>query len=95
MGQNINLSASPLQVIRTVNDKLMSYNVEFTEVTGGTFWKAYTPEQMQHQLDIYYKYIKAGKISGIIICSNCCADVGLDTVPQMQEWLKEHGQEEI
>jgi hypothetical protein len=57
--------------------------------------KAYTPEQMQHQLDVYYKYIKAGKISGIIICSNCCADVGLDTVPQIQAWLKEHGQEEI
>ena len=46
MGQNIKLSDSPLQVIRTVNDKLMSYNVEFTEVTGGTFWKAYTPEQI-------------------------------------------------
>jgi len=46
MGQNVKLSASPLQVIRTVNDKLMSYNVEFTEVTGGTFWKAYTPEQI-------------------------------------------------
>ena len=24
----------------------MSYNVEMTEVTGGTFWKAYTPEQI-------------------------------------------------
>ena len=46
MGQNIKLQDSPLQVIRTVNDKLMSYNVEFTEVTGGTFWKAYTPEQI-------------------------------------------------
>ncbi len=46
MGQNVKLSESPLQVIRTVNDKLMSYNVEFTEVTGGTFWKAYTPEQI-------------------------------------------------
>ena len=46
MGQNIKLKDSPLQVIRTVNDKLMSYNVEFTEVTGGTFWKAYTPEQI-------------------------------------------------
>ena len=46
MGQNIILKDSPLQVIRTVNDKLMSYNVEFTEVTGGTFWKAYTPEQI-------------------------------------------------
>ena len=57
--------------------------------------KPLTPEQMQHQLDIYYKYIKAGKISGIIICSNCCADVGLDTVPQLQAWLKEHGDEEV
>lgn len=40
------LAESPLSVIRTMNDRLMSYNVEFTEVTGGTFWKAYTPEQI-------------------------------------------------
>ncbi len=46
MSQTVKLSLSPLEVIRTVNDKLMSYNVEFTEVTGGTFWKAYTPEQI-------------------------------------------------
>ena len=46
MGQNIIINDAPLQVIRTVNEKLMSYNVEFTEVTGGTFWKAYTPEQI-------------------------------------------------
>lgn len=24
----------------------MSYNIEMTEVTGGIFWKAYTPEQI-------------------------------------------------
>ena len=24
----------------------MSYNVEMTEVAGGTFWKAYTPKQI-------------------------------------------------
>ena len=46
MGTTIQLITSPLQVIRTVNDRLMSYNVEFTEVTGGTFWKEYTPEQI-------------------------------------------------
>ena len=45
MGQLVKLLPE-LSVIRTVNDKLMSYNVEFTEVTGGTFWKAYTPEQI-------------------------------------------------
>lgn len=46
MSETVKLYDSPLSVIRTVNDKLMSYNVEFTEVTGGTFWKAYTPEQI-------------------------------------------------
>ncbi|MBR2625341.1 MAG: hypothetical protein IKD23_02965 [Lentisphaeria bacterium] len=57
--------------------------------------KPLTAEQMQHQLDVYYKYIKAGKVSGIIICSNCCADLGLETVPQMKAFLAEHGNEDI
>ena len=45
MEEILKLSTS-LPIIRTVNDRLMSYNVEFAEVTGGTFWKAYTPEQI-------------------------------------------------
>jgi len=32
--------------IRTVDERLVSYNIEMTEVTGGTFWKAYTPGQI-------------------------------------------------
>ena len=28
------------------NPMMVSYNVEFTEVTGGTFWKSYTPGQI-------------------------------------------------
>jgi len=43
---HIKLSFGNLETIRTVNPRLMSYNVEMTEVTGGTFWKAYTPEQI-------------------------------------------------
>ena len=46
MVQNIKLEIGNLEVLRTVNPRLMSYNVEMTEVTGGTFWKAYTPEQI-------------------------------------------------
>ena len=46
MVQNIKLHIDNLEVLRTVNPRLMSYNVEMTEVTGGTFWKAYTPEQI-------------------------------------------------
>ena len=43
---NITLKNSNHKIIRTVDPKLMSYNVEMTEVTGGTFWKAYTPGQI-------------------------------------------------
>ena len=43
---NIKLQNSGLEVLRTVDERLMSYNVEMTEVTGGTFWKAYTPGQI-------------------------------------------------
>ena len=42
----IKLHQTGLKQIRTVDQRLMSYNVEMTEVTGGTFWKAYTPEQI-------------------------------------------------
>ena len=43
---HIKLELGNLETLRTVNPRLMSYNVEMTEVTGGTFWKAYTPEQI-------------------------------------------------
>ena len=42
----ITLSARPTDLIRHVDPRLMSYNIEMTEITGGTFWKAYTPEQI-------------------------------------------------
>ena len=45
MAKTLRLDASTKE-LRTVNPRLMSYNVEMTEVTGGTFWKAYTPEQI-------------------------------------------------
>ncbi len=46
MGMSIKLTPSLLVEIRKVDEKLMSYNIEMTEVTGGTFWKEYTPEQI-------------------------------------------------
>lgn len=38
--------SSNISPIQTVNKRLMSYNIEMAEITGGTFWKAYTPEQI-------------------------------------------------
>lgn len=47
MGERITLKNKGLKQLRVVNPMLVSYNVEFAEVTGGTFWKAYTPEQVE------------------------------------------------
>ena len=46
MAQTVQLKIGGLQKIRSVDPMMMSYNVEFAEVTGGTFWKAYTPGQV-------------------------------------------------
>ncbi|MCD8341654.1 MAG: beta-glucuronidase [Clostridiales bacterium] len=46
MAEFVKLSPDTLQALREGNPMMMSYNVEFAEVTGGTFWKAYTPGQV-------------------------------------------------
>ena len=46
MAQNITLKRDGLTELRTMNPALISYNVEMTEVAGGTFWKAYTDAQI-------------------------------------------------
>lgn len=46
MAKHIKLTPDSLQEILVQNDCLVSYNVEMTEVTGGTFWKAYTEAQV-------------------------------------------------
>lgn len=46
MGKFITLKPEALKELRKIDSRLVSYNVEMTEVTGGTFWKAYTPEQV-------------------------------------------------
>ncbi len=46
MARTVELNPDHLKLIRTVDERLVSYNIEMTEVTGGTFWKAYTPGQI-------------------------------------------------
>ena len=46
MAQFVKLAGSGLEALRQVDERLVSYNVEMTEVTGGTFWKAYTEAQV-------------------------------------------------
>ena len=52
MAQFVKLNPEELKELRTVNERLISYNVEMTEVTGGTFWKAYTDAQIDGTEDV-------------------------------------------
>lgn len=40
------LKTTKLKKLRDVDARLVSYNIEMANVTGGSFWKAYTPEQV-------------------------------------------------
>lgn len=42
----VQLQPQALRKIRCVDARLLSYNIEMTEITGGTFWRAYTPGQI-------------------------------------------------
>ena len=46
MAQFVKLSPQTLKPLHEMDERLVSYNVEMTEVTGGTFWKAYTEAQV-------------------------------------------------
>ncbi|MBE6958801.1 MAG: beta-glucuronidase [Ruminococcaceae bacterium] len=46
MAKFVTLDPGKLTALRQMDERLVSYNVEMTEVTGGTFWKAYTEAQV-------------------------------------------------
>lgn len=46
MRETVTLRPDALRFLRTVDERLMSYNIEMAEVAGGTFWRAYTPGQI-------------------------------------------------
>lgn len=50
---------------------------------------------MKHQLETYREWLHAGKIDGVIFCSNTICDIGLETVEYTRAWIAEHGDEEL
>lgn len=46
MSIELTLDPEKLEVIREMDSRMQSYNIEMTELTGGTFWVPYTPEQI-------------------------------------------------
>lgn len=50
---------------------------------------------MKKQADQYEKWMLDGTSDGLVLCSNCCADVGLEAVPWTRDWLKELSKIEV
>lgn len=46
MSIELTLNPEKLEAIREMDPRVQSYNIEMTELTGGTFWVPYTPEQI-------------------------------------------------
>ena len=57
MAQFVKLNPEALQPLREVDARLVSYDVEMAEVTGGTFWKAYTPAQIAGEEEFVLKVV--------------------------------------
>ncbi len=55
--------------------------------------KPFTIAEMKFQCEKYYAWMGKGLIEGIIFCSNCCADIGLEAVEWTRNWIKEVGNE--
>jgi hypothetical protein len=50
---------------------------------------------MECQLDKYHGWLKAGRIDGVIFCSNCIADLELKAVDIARGWIRAHGGEAL
>lgn len=61
--KTVKLESGKLQKLHTSNPRLASFNVEMAEVTGGTFWKAYTPEQIVGTEEFYVDQNASGLAS--------------------------------
>ncbi|OPY88947.1 MAG: hypothetical protein A4E71_00143 [Smithella sp. PtaU1.Bin162] len=51
-----------------------------------------TVRDMEFQCGKYLNWMEKGDIEGIIFCSNCIADLGLDTVEWTRNWIAENGE---
>jgi hypothetical protein len=57
--------------------------------------KPLTIDQMKYQLDRCYYWLNKKKIAGLVFCSNCIADIGLDAVEYTRKWISEVGKEKL
>ncbi|MBT7161912.1 MAG: hypothetical protein HN904_03990 [Victivallales bacterium] len=48
-------------------------------------------DRLQRQCELGLKWLHEGTLDGMIFCSNCCADLGFDTVTWLRQWIAEVG----
>lgn len=88
-GENLRNLEENLSILESkITDKQTLY-------AGCYFWdyggKAPMPmELMKYQLEVYKKWLQEGRIQGIIFCSNCIADIGLETVEYTKKWIEDN-----
>ncbi len=76
-------------------DKMIAATPGKRHLAGCYMWdygdaKPMPPELMEEQLAVYLEYLQQGKLEGIIFCSNCIADIGLEAVEQTRQWINQH-----
>ncbi len=57
--------------------------------------KPLTMDQMKYQLERCHYWLTRKKLDGLVFCSNCIADIGLETVEYTRRWISEVGRERI
>lgn len=80
--------------------KLLLHAPEKRRLAGCYLWnygerRAFSAMEMRTQLDVYAKWLRKGWIEGIVFCSNCCMDCGLETVDITRNWIREVGHERL
>lgn len=91
---------SDLSDLDTNIRKMVKRTPDKRRLAGCYMWnygekKPMTMDQMKYQLDRYYYWLKKGDIEGVIFCSNCIADIGLETVEYTKKWIAQVGRDTI
>ncbi len=77
-------------------EKLVRKTPGKRRMTGCYMWnygegKPLSVPEIRTQCEKYTRWMREGLSEGIIFCSNCCADLGLEAVEWVREWLGENG----
>lgn len=57
--------------------------------------KPINSEMLRHQCEFCYHRMRDGELEGMIICSNCVADIGLESVKIVEDFLQHHSGEDF